>query len=160
VIVELSWPVALAISIAVWVGTSFAIGLWAARQPASRFPCTGWLLRLRPWEAGGRWYERWLRIKAWKDVLPEAGSWLGGESKRHLPTREQGGIARFVPELGRAETVHWASLCTGVLHLAWCPLWLGLCMVAFGLGNLPFVAVQRYNRARIQRALRRRAAAG
>ena len=154
-LVSLTWPLALAVSISVWVGGSVAIGLWAARQPASRFRCTGWLLRLRPWEAGGRAYERWLRIKAWKDVLPEAGSWLGGESKRALPTHDRAGLTRFVPELGRAETVHWVSLATGPLHLLWCPTWLGLCMVAFGFGNLPFVAVQRYNRARIQRALAR-----
>jgi glycosyl-4,4'-diaponeurosporenoate acyltransferase len=151
----LSWPVALAVNIAVWVGSSLAIGLWAARQPAARFRCTGRVLRLRRFEAGGRWYERRLRIKAWKDILPEAGSWLGGESKKRLPTHDRAGLARFVPELGRAETVHWVSLCTGPLHLLWCPLWLGLCMVAFGLGNLPFVAVQRYNRARIGRALAR-----
>ena len=85
----------------------------------------------------------------------EAGSWFGGESKKHLPAGDDR-LARFVPELGRAETVHWASLCTGVLHLLWCPLWLGACMIAFGFGNLPFVAVQRYNRARVERALRRR----
>jgi glycosyl-4,4'-diaponeurosporenoate acyltransferase len=151
--------VALGVSVVVWLLSSVGIGWWAARQPAGRFPCTGWLLRLRRWEAGGRWYERWLRIKAWKDVLPEAGSWFGGTSKRHLP-RGPDGLARFVPELGRAETVHWASLSTGVLHLIWCPLWLGLCMVAFALGNLPFVAVQRYNRARVERALRRRSRAG
>jgi glycosyl-4,4'-diaponeurosporenoate acyltransferase len=160
VIVVLPWPVALGVSIAVWIGSSLAIGLWAARQPVTRFPCTGRVLRLRPWEAGGRWYERRLRIKRWKDVLPEAGSWFGGRSKQHLPTVADGGIAGFVPELGRAETVHWASLATGVLHLLWCPLWLGLCMVGFGLGNLAFVAVQRYNRARIARALARRAPHG
>jgi hypothetical protein len=33
-------------------------------------------------------------------------------------------------------------------------------MVGFGLGNLAFVAVQRYNRARIARALARQAPHG
>lgn len=85
---------------------------------------------------------------------------LGGElSKRHLPTERDGGLVRYAAETRRAERAHWSSLLGLPLVVLWNPASGAAVMVAFGLAfNAPFVVVQRYNRARIERILRRRAA--
>ncbi len=94
------------------------------------------------------------RIRRWKDRLPEAGAlFAGGISKRHVPAADQGGLERFVVETRRAELGHWLAAArraavravepAGGRRRSWSPTaW---------LVNLPFIAVQRYNRIRAAR---------
>jgi glycosyl-4,4'-diaponeurosporenoate acyltransferase len=142
----------------VWFGIGLATGVVANRIPLRRLERDTWITRLRGFESDGRLYERRLRIRRWKDLLPEAGDMFrGGFSKRRLRSRDDQHLLRFVAETRRAEYVHWGNAMAGVLFLAFLPLWAGLVMVAFGLvAHLPFVVIQRYNRARLLRALHRR----
>jgi glycosyl-4,4'-diaponeurosporenoate acyltransferase len=153
--VDLAWPVAVVVSAVAWVTASAVAGYTAARRPASSFRGSGPVLRLRAWEEAGRRYERVLRVKAWKDLLPEAGPLFGGASKRTLPAGT-GRLGAFAAESARAETVHWRILATTPLHALWCPPWLFAVMVAFGVGaNVPCLVVARYNRARVASITRR-----
>ena len=113
------------------------------------------LLRLRPFERGGRAYERILRIKAWKDTLPEAGSlFRGGFSKRRVARHDRAYLEQFLAETRRAERVHWAIAALGPVFFAWNPWWLASAMVGYAIGaNVPCILVQRYNRARLVRLL-------
>lgn len=152
--------VALTLNIALWAGAQVSAGYAAHRLPLARLQRDGRLLRLRRFEAGGRWYERRLRIRRWKDRMPEAGAFFaGGMAKRSLPGRSDEGLERFAAETRRAELAHWASFAC----LPFCLLWndaLGVAlMIAYGLiVNLPLIAIQRYNRGRIDRVLTARAA--
>jgi glycosyl-4,4'-diaponeurosporenoate acyltransferase len=121
----------------------------------------GWWSRPARWERDGRVYERRLRIKRWKDRVPEAGAWFaGGVSKRSLAGRDADGLARFVVETRRAELGHWAAAAASPLFALWNPPGVAAVMVAYGLAaNLPFIAIQRYNRARLERLLGRGLAA-
>lgn len=158
VVVVPSW-VALLLNVALWAGSQVAAGYAAHRRPIDRLQHDGPLLRLRRFEAGGRWYERRLGIRRWKDRLPEAGAFFaGGMTKRTLPGRADGGIERFVVETRRAELAHWWSF----LGLPLCVLWNGVpgvvLMCTYGLVvNLPLIAIQRYNRGRAERVLAVRA---
>jgi glycosyl-4,4'-diaponeurosporenoate acyltransferase len=145
----------VAIDVAAWATVSTAAGYVAHRLPARRFEHDGWLTRPRSREAP-RGYERALRIKRWKDRLPEAGAlFAGGFSKRALRTRDRGTVERFVVETRRAEHVHWWILASGPLFLLWNPWWLGVAMEAYAVtANVPCIAVQRYNRLRLVRLLR------
>ena len=69
-LVALPWPVALATDVALWVVWAIAVGWWTAHRPVEALGGSGWLLRLRPFEQGGQWYERVLHVRAWKDRLP------------------------------------------------------------------------------------------
>ncbi|HET6952094.1 MAG TPA: hypothetical protein VFI47_17060 [Acidimicrobiales bacterium] len=90
------WIVAL--DALVWAGWSVTVGYAAHRLPLRRLGRDGPLTRLRPWERGGRVYER-LAIRRWKDRLPELGDvFRGGVSKRSLPARGTGGLARLEAE--------------------------------------------------------------
>ena len=150
-------PVAnVVIDVGAWLGIHAVTGYAAYRLPLRRLQRDGWLLRLRPIEDGGRLYER-LGIRRWKDRLPEAGALFGGGiSKRRLPSTAEGGLRRFAAETRRAELAHWAAMAAGPLFFLWNPPAVGVVMVLYAIVvNAPFIAIQRYNRARLDRVLAR-----
>ncbi len=149
---------AVLVSCAVWATIGVATGYVGNRLPQRRVDHDTWLTRPRRVERDGRLYQRTLRINRWKDRLPEGGAiFAGGTSKRHLGGTGDDDLARFAGETRRAELVHWTNAAAGPLLLIWCPLPLGLAMVAFGLvAHAPFVCIQRSNRLRIARILRAR----
>ena len=150
----LSFVGTLAANVVAWAAIHAGSGYVVHRLPLDRLQRDGWLLRPRAWEDGGRWYQRRLRIRRWKDHLPEAGAlFAGGISKRHLATD----LDRFVAETRRAERGHWLALAGSPLFVLWNPPSGLVLMVAYGVVvNAPFLAVQRYNRQRAQRLLARR----
>lgn len=157
-LIELSDGVAIVVSSLAWLLIGFATGWYFHRRPPGHFAHDNWLTRPRRFEQGGRWYQRRLHIRSWKDKLPEKGDlFRGGFSKRHLVDRSTPHLERFVVETRRAEMVHWSNLAAGPVFLIWCPLLLGGCMVVFGVvAHLPFIVIQRYNRERLQAILTRR----
>jgi glycosyl-4,4'-diaponeurosporenoate acyltransferase len=107
----------------------------------------------RDWEQQGRFYERVLAIKAWKDHLPDAARWFtGGFAKGALGSRDPAYWQRFIRETWRGELCHWAAMAWVPLFFLWNPWWGDLVIVLYALvANLPCILVQRYNRARLQR---------
>jgi hypothetical protein len=85
VIVHLSDPAAVGVSVAAWLLIGLTSGYYFNRLPVSRFAHDNIVTRERSFEAHGAVYQRYLRIGRWKDRLPEAGDFFaGGFSKRHL----------------------------------------------------------------------------
>lgn len=145
------------VDIAAWGAFHAATGYAAHRLGGERLARDGWGLRPRGFEHGGRWYRRQLRIHRWKDRLPEAGAlFAGGISKRELPAHDVDGLHLFVRETRRAELAHWWALWCSPLFLLWNPPLASALLVAYGVGvNLPFIAIQRYNRFRTQALIER-----
>jgi glycosyl-4,4'-diaponeurosporenoate acyltransferase len=137
-----------------WAVWSTCVGYACHRLPAERFRHDSWLTRLRRIERQGRAYER-IAIRKWKDRLPEAGAiFRGGTSKRRLPARDEQALERFAAETRRAELVHWlVPALTPVFALFNPPLMVVAMAIYAVVANLPFVAIQRYNRGRVQRVL-------
>ena len=154
--------VAVAALAAVWLFIGIASGLGARALTAAFLARDTWLSRPRAFEDGGRFYQRRLRIRAWKDLLPEAGRTLGGDhSKAQLGSPDTASLERFVAETRRAEYVHWVHVGAGPWFFLVLPPWGGLVMTAFGaLVHLPFVCIQRYNRPSFQRVIERRSKRG
>ena len=146
---------AVAVSTVMWTVIGLATGFVGSRLPDAAIDHDTWLTRIRDVEDHGRIYQRRLRLNRWKDLLPEAGApFPGGTSKRHLPGRDDRSLIRFAMETRRAELVHWANLVAGPIFFIWCPPGLGAAMVSFGIAaHLPFIVVQRSNRAQIERIL-------
>lgn len=147
----------IVVDVIAWGAFHAATGYAAHRLSGDRLDRDGWLLRARPFEAGGRWYRRRLRIDRWKNRLPEAGdTFQGGINKRHLPSQDQAGLELFVRETRRAELGHWWALGCGPLFALWNPPLATALLAGYGvLANLPFIAIQRYNRFRTQALLER-----
>ncbi len=152
-LVHLADPVAVIVDIVAWGLIHASTGYLAHRLPAERFTGDGWLLRARRVERGGRAYER-LRIRRWKDRLPEAGAlFAGGISKRQLPGGRTG-LERFAVETRRAELAHWWAMAGAPLFVLWNRPLPAALLLAYGVAvNLPFIAIQRYNRLRVSRVL-------
>mgnify|MGYP003342282614 CR=1 FL=1 len=142
--------------VVVWFAASAGFGYLGHRMSLDRFDHDTWWSRLRGPERSGRLYER-LGIKRWKDRLPEAGAlYSGGFSKRDLRAHDRAHLERFVVETRRAEFVHWLVFAT-VLVFPLFVVWYALPpnLVYAVVANLPFIAIQRYNRARLLRILAR-----
>ncbi len=147
----------IAVDVLAWGAFHSLTGYAAHRLGDERLAHDGRLLRLRGFEEGGAWYRRRLRIHRWKDRLPEAGGLFGGVSKRRLPTYDVAGLELFARETRRAELAHWWAMACGPLFVLWNPPLASVLLIAYGvLVNLPFVLIQRYNRARITGLLERR----
>jgi len=144
------------IDAAVWAGWSFVVGTIAARIPDAWFAHDSRLTALRSFERDGRCYER-LAIRRWKDRVPELGAFGGGRSKRTLPGRDPASLSRFAAETRRAEYVHWSIAAAAPFFAIWNPAPLFGAMVAYSLlANAPCIAIQRYNRSRVDRVTRHR----
>lgn len=156
-IVHLTDGWAVLLSSITWFGVSFVVGFTATRIPLDRLT-PGPVTRLRAWEQSGAWWQRHLRVRRWKDRLPEAGAlFAGGYSKRHVTSRSTDVLDRFRRETVRAERVHWLIMASTPIHLIWCRPTVFAGMVVFGLvSNVPFIIIQRVNRGRIDRLLARR----
>ncbi len=158
-LIELSRPAMVVADVVAWGVFHTATGYVVHRCPARWFASDTWLTGPRRWEEGGQWYER-LRIRRWKDRLPEAGAlFAGGMSKRSIPGAELGGLNRLVVETRRAEWGHWMAAACAPLFALWNPWPIAVAMLAYGAGvNAPFIAIQRYNRLRAMRISSRAAA--
>lgn len=151
--------VTIAVDVVAWGVFHSATGYAAYRLDERRLAHDGCLLRPRPFEAGGRWYRQRLGINRWKDKVPEAGDlFRGGVSKRHVPTYDLAGMQLFIRETRRAELAHWWAMWCGPLFILWNPPLASVLLMAYGvLVNVPFIAIQRYNRVRLQALVQRRA---
>jgi glycosyl-4,4'-diaponeurosporenoate acyltransferase len=156
---RLPWWAVAAGNAAYWPAWTFACGYVMHRWPPATFEVDDVVTRERTFERGGRWYEERLRIRRWKDRLPEAGGmFAGGFAKRDVAGGETDVMVRFVAETRRAETMHWAVMAGTALPMVWNPWWAFPVHATVAAGsNLPCIAIQRYNRLRLQRVLGRRA---
>lgn len=149
---------ALAVDIAAWGLCHAATGYAAHRLEPHHLARDRGLLRQPAAETPDR-YRRWLSIERWKDALPEAGAlFAGGISKRALPAGAQrrARLELFMRETRRAELAHWWAMACSPLFILWNRQPAAAILVAYGvLVNLPFIAIQRYNRARIRAILDR-----
>jgi glycosyl-4,4'-diaponeurosporenoate acyltransferase len=141
----------IVVDIVAWGAFHALTGYAAHRLDETRLAREGCLLRQRRFEDGGRWYRRRLRIHRWKDRLPEAGDlFRGGISKRRLSAYDVDGLQLFAREARRAELAHWWAMSCGPVFALWNPPPAAALLITYGVAvNLPFIAIQRYNRFRI-----------
>jgi len=142
-----------------WAAVHVITGYTAHRLSRERLDHDWWIHRRRPWENDLAFYRSSLHIHAWKDRLPEAGAvFPGGVSKRNLPSFETQALSAFINETRRAELAHWWALAaTPIFALLNPPIALPV-TITYGVGaNMPFIAIQRYNRQRTEQILVKRA---
>ena len=110
------------------------------------------MYRCHKWERGGKFYSDVLKINRWKDTLPQH---IGkdGFSKEHIEDVSIEYIDRFILETCRGEWNHkmncvFALVLFGINGVTVVSVVLSVMTVA---GNMPFAAIQRYNRFRLQK---------
>ena len=104
------------------------------------------------WERGGAIYEK-LKIKAWKDRVPDMSKIAGDMVKKQVSLRGPSEETyKVIRETCVAETVHGAEFILSLpVFFFGLPWWgaLAVYLVFNLLGNLPFLLIQRYNRPRL-----------
>jgi glycosyl-4,4'-diaponeurosporenoate acyltransferase len=157
-VIRWSNPITVVVNILVWAIVHTGTGYLVHRLPDRGFARDRWWSHLLRFERSGRFYEDVLRIKRWKDRMPEAGALFpGGRSKRALPGRDGDALQLFVTETRRAEAAHWLAALASPCFVLWNPPLAAALVMVYGFGvNLPFIAIQRYNRARVARIVERR----
>lgn len=124
--------------------------------PRRWFSGDRWPWASAPFEKEGRFWRK-LGVHRWKDKVPDMSRLLGDMVKKQLAPDGKTDYALLVQETCVAECVHF---CLGLLSLGAFVLcrsgWM-VCIVAVYilLGNLPFQIIQRYNRPRLLRLMRK-----
>ncbi|TXC85649.1 glycosyl-4,4'-diaponeurosporenoate acyltransferase [Metabacillus litoralis] len=101
-------------------------------------------------------YEK-LKVKRWKEKLPDGGDWTkGGIKKKNINIRSKEGIERFLLETKRAELSHWLQILPAPIFFTFNDPLSGIIMIIYAFSfNIPFIIIQRYNRYRLIRCLSR-----
>lgn len=137
-----------------WLVLHFGISLGLLYVPDTLFQNTHPLNRVfreRAFEEKGLFWKKYLAVHRWKDRLPDGASLFNlGYKKKVLPEKSVEEVNRFIKETKRAELTHWLLFLSGPFFFFWNPVWAGWVNVIYAsLLNLPFIIIQRYNRARL-----------
>ena len=145
----------IVVNTAAWLTIHIACAWLGSSIPLSRFHASGPLLRIRPWESDGQIYQRALRVKIWKELLPDGAKWIqGGFEKKRLASRDPDYLRDFLRETRRAELIHWVVFWSAALFYFWNPAWVVKWMFLYSaIVNLPCIIAQRYNRGRFERVM-------
>jgi glycosyl-4,4'-diaponeurosporenoate acyltransferase len=147
----------LVLCFVLWPVFQVAAALLCLNLPDRFFDPENALFRTRPWEKGGRIYERLLHIRRWKRLLPDgAAAWKKrGYQKKRLESFSRQNLTRYLTESARGELTHWLAILPFWIFGFFTPPYVILLMLAYALiVNVPCIAAQRYNRPRVQRTLK------
>lgn len=107
-----------------------------------------YIYKQKYWEDNGFFYSKRLKIKAWKDLLPQYIS-RSGFSKKSLDSLSIEYLDMFILETCRGEWAHRGCMLISLLLLSLNRSVVGLVLGALVvLVNLPYICIQRYNRIR------------
>jgi glycosyl-4,4'-diaponeurosporenoate acyltransferase len=100
-------------------------------------------------------YQTIFKIRYWKDKLPEGSKIIkSGFSKKELVTKNHEYLANFLIEINRGELAHWLQILPAPLFFLFNVEWVGWLMIGYALTfNVPFIMIQRFNRARLSKVL-------
>lgn len=145
----------------IWAVNTVFILIWHAivwffcvRADASFFDPSKPIYKIHKWEVENSFYTKKLKIKKWKDKLPQyiAKNGFSKKQLKNISEMEPTYIQKFISETCRGEWDHLIC-CAYVPMSFWInPLPYAIlfsCIVVFC--NLPFIAIQRYNRLRLLR---------
>ncbi len=138
----------LAANIFGWPILQLAIARFTLSLPIKIFSRESRLYKIRSWEREGKLYRNWLAVHRWKRRLPDGAAWFGGFPKKQPVGRDPAYLGRFILETRRSELTHWCMLGCFPIFFFWNPPWACAVMAVYAVAaNLPFIIVQRYNRA-------------
>lgn len=142
-----------------WFIFNMGIVILTLHLPDRLFEQDGPLYRCRGWERSGEIWQSLFHVRSWKGRLPDGSTILKkGFAKKHLQARDEAFLTAFIRESRRAELTHWLIMPFSVLFFFWNPPAVGWFMIAIVIiCHSPYVIVQRYNRPRLELALKRKA---
>ena len=152
-LIELPRFFTIAIDFAAWFVIHMGVAWLALHLPDRLFENDSFIFRCRPFERGGKTWDRLFHVRKWKEKLPDGSAILGrGFAKKRLEALDAAYFETFIRESRRAELMHWIAMSFAVLFFLWNPPEVGWFMILYAIGmNAPCIIAQRYNRPRFQR---------
>ena len=152
---NLSGIILLVIDIAAWLVINLLVSWVVSQRSSESFNAASWLYKKRGWEKDARFYETAIKVKKWKNWLPDgAAVSKKGFRKKHLYNTDSKYLSTFVQETCRAEFLHWILLAFSLIFFIWNPWYIGMMMIVYAIAaNLPCIIAQRYNRIRLARVI-------
>lgn len=143
----------------IWILNAVLISIWhiviwmfCVYADASFFVNSKLICKTCKWEKNGQFYTRFLKIKKWKDKLPQYTA-KGGFSKKNLISAsmlDKKYIEMFIGETCRGEWNHLVCCFYFVIAFIINPInYAMIFSLLVIIGNIPFIAIQRYNRIRL-----------
>ena len=110
----------------------------------------------RKWENGGRVYSKF-HVNKWKRRLPDMSRYISSMIAKRLHHNETTDhIKRLIAETCVAEAAHFVLI---ILSLGMIVIWTSaggvICCLCYAAGNVPYIIIQRYNRPRLVRMMKR-----
>lgn len=95
-------------------------------------------------------FEKVFRVRSWRDHLPDAAPWVGGEAKATLQQTPRAELPKFAAECLRGIYAHWAQFFLLLVFMIWTPApWAWIFFFYSMLLNLPCIVNLSYTRARL-----------
>jgi glycosyl-4,4'-diaponeurosporenoate acyltransferase len=151
------WTILL--DIVIWFVIHMGVVYLAVRIPIRFFNPKAFLYRIRRWEKGGAIYQKFFKIKRWKERAPDGAGFLKerGFPKKRLGDKSNAYLYTFLLETCRAEMTHWIIFLFAPFFFMWNRFWVGVIMIIYAAAeNIPLIMIQRYNRARFRRIMEKR----
>jgi glycosyl-4,4'-diaponeurosporenoate acyltransferase len=147
----------LTLNIILWPIYHLIISKITLHAPNKMFEKDSPLYRQRRFEQDGKFYERFLGIRKWKKIIPDGATIFNeGFKKKHLQGTQKDYLKMFINETRRAEYSHLLQIIPCLTFFIFNEFWIAMIMVTYALVfNLPLIWLQRYNRFRFQRVLKR-----
>lgn len=143
--------------VAIWFALHMLIVYICHKIPDRFYQDADRYFKLASFENEGKFYERYLIIKKWKTLLPDGGRINKYGFEKKIKKRDQKYLEKFHFETKRAELIHVLGLLSSSIFLTIHRLPFGLFIFAFAaLFDIPFIAIQRYNRPRIEKLMKRK----
>ena len=107
----------------------------------------------RPCRSGRKaLYEKVFLVRRWRDHLPDAAPWVGGEAKATLTGKKRHDLPAFAAECLRGIYAHWTQFWLLLLFMLWTPAPWAFIFLAYSLLlNLPCIINLNYTRTRLAR---------
>lgn len=149
----------------IWAVNAVLILIWHAlvwifcvRADASFFDPSKPIYKIHKWEMQNSFYTKKLKIKKWKDKVPQyiAKDGFSKKEMKNLSSMSKAYIERFISETCRGEWDHLACCAYSVVSfLINPPFYAIMFSLIVIVCNLPFIAIQRYNRMRLLRVYKK-----
>lgn len=143
----------------VWMLIQVSAAIFCLRLPDSCLSPDSFFFKTHFFEKEGQIYDRFFRVRKWKQCLPDGGAvWKKrGFRKRNLKNFSPEYLNRFLIESVRGELTHWLAIIPFWVFGFFTPPGVVWIMLLYALlVNLPCIITQRFNRPRLQRLLNKK----
>lgn len=143
----------------VWLVLQVSAALVCLNLPDRFFSPDSFFFRSHRFENGGRIYNTIFLVKRWKHLLPDGGTvWKKkGFKKKKLDNFSEENLNRFLIESARGELTHWLAIFPFWVFWFFTPPYVPWLMLLYALlANMPCILVQRFNRPRVIRLIKRK----